>query len=204
MGNILKILGTVGKTILYILLAISSLVILGAAYIIFAPDTFPKPVTLPAMGVSAPSEEAHVEEEMVEPTEEPTVPGSGVMVDTGTKIINLAEAGGNKYIRIDIVLEFAQPHEEVAEGGEEAGGHGGEAEGEAAVVTAAETLSNEITARMPMINDTIITLLSSKTYQELYTAVGKEALRGELMQKLQAVLPEYQIIGVYFTEFVVE
>jgi len=141
-----------------------------------------------------------MEPELLEPTEAPTIPGSGVMVDTGTKIINLAEAGGNKYIRIDIVLEFAQPPEDT----ETEAAAGGEGEGEAAVVSAAETLSNEITARMPMINDTIITLLSSKTYQELYTAVGKEALRGELMQKLQAVLPEYQIIGVYFTEFVVE
>lgn len=203
MGNVLKILGTVGKTILYILLAISSLVILGAAYIIFAPDTFPKPITLPALTGGSMEESATDIEVEMEPTEVPTIPGSGVMVDTGTKIINLAEAGGNKYIRINIVLEFAQPHEEHAEGeGAAAGGHGGEEE--TTVVTAAETLSNEITARMPMINDTIITMLSSKTYQELYTAVGKEALRGELMQKLQAVLPEYQIIGVYFTEFVVE
>ncbi len=38
-----------------------------------------------------------------------TQPGSGVMIDTGTKIINLAEIGGNKYIRINVVLEFAQP-----------------------------------------------------------------------------------------------
>jgi flagellar protein FliL len=198
MGNVLKILGTVGKTILYILLAISSLVILGAAYIVFAPDTFPKPITLPALGGASTTETVQMEQITEEPTEAPTVPGSGVMVDTGTKIINLAEPGGNKYIRIDVVLEFAQPPE-VAET------PAAKAEGEAAAaVSATDKLTNEINARMPMINDTIITMLSSKTFSELYTAVGKEALRGELMQKLQAVLPEYQIIGVYFTEFVVE
>jgi flagellar basal body-associated protein FliL len=38
----------------------------------------------------------------------------------------------------------------------------------------------------------------------LYTATGKEALRGELIQKLQGMMPEFKIIGVYFTEFVVE
>ena len=198
MGNVLKILGTVGKTILYILLAISSLVILGAAYIIFAPDTFPKPITLPALGGTT-TETAQMVEITEEPTEVPTVPGSGVMVDTGTKIINLAEAGGNKYIRIDVVLEFAQPPEVVETPAAAASG-----EGAAAAVSPTDQLTNEINARMPMINDTIITLLSSKTFSELYTAVGKEALRGELMQKLQAILPEYQIIGVYFTEFVVE
>jgi flagellar FliL protein len=55
-----------------------------------------------------------------------------------------------------------------------------------------------------MINDTVITLLSSKSFDELYTAEGKEKLRLELMDKIQSMLIEDKILGVYFTEFVVE
>lgn len=201
MGNVLSILGRGGKILLYVLVGISSLLILLFAYTLLAPDSFPKPFQLPALN-STESASA-MPESTPEPTATPTqciTPGSGVMVDTGTKIINLAEVSGNKYIRIDVVLEFAQPNGAETAPASSSSGEGGDT----TVVTAADQLANDINARMPMINDTIITLLSSKTYGELYTALGKEALRGELMQKLQAVLPDYQIIGIYFTEFVVE
>jgi flagellar FliL protein len=53
-------------------------------------------------------------------------------------------------------------------------------------------------------DDTVITLLSTKTYEELYTAEGKEHLREEIMTILSEKLPDLQIISVYFTEFVVQ
>lgn len=202
MKNVLKILGLVGKIFLYIIVVAGSLLSLATAYIVLAPDDLPKPFHLsymyptPTPDPTTEGGEATEETEHQATTQE-TMPGAGVMIDTGTKIINLAEIGGNKYIRINVVLEFAQPivHEETAA----AGGHG---EGE--VVSPADALSNEIMARIPLINDSIITILSSKSFEELYTTTGKEALRGEIMQKLQGMMPEYKIIGVYFTEFVVE
>ena len=200
MNNVVKILGTVGKVLFYLIVAMGSLLSIFLAYTLLAPDTMPKPVKfsdlLPAVALEG-SAEPVSETPAVEPThEENPIPGSGVMVDTGTKIINLAETGGNKYIRINVVLEFAEPPETTPEVKA--------AEGEGVVVTAATELSSKINARLPMINDTVITLLSSKTFEELYTTTGKEALRGELMQRLQAMMPEYKLIGVYFTEFVVE
>jgi flagellar basal body-associated protein FliL len=55
-----------------------------------------------------------------------------------------------------------------------------------------------------MIDDTIIALLSSKDFESLYTAAGKEALRKELLKEINDRLPEYTAIAVYFTEFVVD
>ena len=55
-----------------------------------------------------------------------------------------------------------------------------------------------------MINDTVITLLSSKSFEQLYTTEGKEALRREIMEKIQSLMPHDELLGVYFTEFVVE
>jgi len=50
----------------------------------------------------------------------------------------------------------------------------------------------------------VITLLSTKTYDDLYTADGKEKLRLEIMNDLSQRLPDLHIISIYFTEFVVQ
>ncbi len=206
MKNVLKILGLVGKIFLYMIVVAGSLLSLVTAYIVLAPDDLPKPFHLSYL-YPTPTPETTVEAVEEEHTEIHEVkPGEGVMIDTGTKIINLAETTSKKYIRIGLVVEFAPMYEEAAalaaEGGA-AGGHGGE--GAATEEDPAVTMViTGVNARLPMINDTIITLISSKTFEELYTATGKEALRGELIQKLQGMMPEYKIIGVYFTEFVVE
>jgi len=205
MKNVLKILGLVGKIFLYLIVVAGSLLSLVTAYIVLAPDDLPKPFHLSYL-YPTPTPEATVEaveEEHVEVHE--VKPGEGIMIDTGTKIINLAETTSKKYIRIGLVVEFAPMYEEVAAqgSGSSGGGHGGE-EGAAVEDPAVTKVTTGVNARLPMINDTIITLISSKTFEELYTATGKEALRGELIQKLQGMMPEYKIIGVYFTEFVVE
>jgi len=201
MKNVLKILGLVGKIFLYILIVSGSLLSLATAYIVLAPDDLPKPYHLSYLyPTPTPVLAVEVIEATPEPEKEEILPGQGVMIDTGTKIINLAEPNGRKYIRINVVVEFAPPEpEEEAKPAPAAEGEGAAVEDPA--VTA---LTTEVNARLPMVNDTVITLLSSKTFEDLYTSTGKEALRGELMQKLQAMLPDYKIIGVYFTEFVVE
>jgi flagellar FliL protein len=201
MKKVLKILGTVGKIFLIIIVVASSLLSLAMAYIVFAPDDLPKPFYLsylyptpvPTLDPSMPKPEP-----AVTPTPEKVVlPGEGIMIDTGTKIINLAEPGGRRYIRINVVLEFVPPPEDPTAKPA--------AEGAAAAANpVVDAFTASINAKLPMINDTVITLLSSKSFDELYTAEGKEKLRLELMDKIQSMLTEEKILGVYFTEFVVE
>ena len=75
------------------------------------------------------------------------------------------------------------------------------AEAKTAYVT---DFQSRINARMPVLDDTVITLLSTKTFQDLYTADGKEKLRQQIMQAIALKMPDVKILSIYFTEFVVQ
>lgn len=201
MKKVLKIFGIIGQIFLIALVVVSSLLSLAMAYIVFAPDDLPKPFYLnylyptpePTLDPLSLPPEAIATEVPVEKV----LPGEGIMVDTGTKIINLAEPGGRRYIRIGVVLEFVPPAAD-PEAKPAAAGEG------AAVNPAVDAFTTAVNAKLPMINDTMITLLSSKSFEELYTTEGKEKLRQQIMEKIQSLMPHDELLGVYFTEFVVE
>ena len=202
MKKVLKIFGIIGQVFLITLVVVSSLLSLALAYIVFAPDDLPKPFYLnyiyPTPEPTPDPLSLPLEAIATEVPKEEVLPGEGIMIDTGTKIINLAEPGGRRYIRIGVVLEFVPPEEDP-----EAKPVAAEGEG-AAIDPLVEEFTNEVNARLPMINDTVITLLSSKSFEQLYTTEGKEALRHEIMEKIQSLMPHDELLGVYFTEFVVE
>jgi len=178
-----------------VLMAIFSLTGLAAAYIIFAPDNLPKPFYLQYNYPTTPADATMLAEGIV-PTEPEThhtyVAGEGIMINTGSKIINLSDPLGRKYIRITIVIEFAPSEAEYAEMPVE--------EKDAYVAE----YTSEISAKLPIIDDAVVTLISSKTFDELYTAQGKENLRLELSNLISQRLPDYHILSVYLTEFVVQ
>jgi len=197
-----KVTGVIGKIFfVFGFFAIGSLCI-AMAYIMFAPDQWPKPFTLV---YSTPNAQADVVLNSIlnpptpGPTSVPTLvptiavgPGEGLMETMSTKIINLADAGGTRYIRLTIVLEF-QPLAPVVL-----------ATSSTNATDPNATLISEITARMPVMDDVVINLVSTKTYDDLYTADGKEKLRQEIMDAINNKLPEFHVMAVYFTEFVVQ
>ncbi len=191
-----SILPKILQIVALVFMGIFSLTGLAAAYIIFAPDDLPKPFYLqynyptPIIEGTPGAEEATlVETPMINHT---VMPGEGVMINAGTKIINLSDPLGRKYIRITIVIElapedplyFEMPIEErsayVAE------------------------FTSEVSNKLPIIEDAVITQISTKSFEELYTAEGKENLRTELSNLIMQRLPDYHVLSVYFTEFVVE
>ena len=190
-----------------IILVTMTAVSLATAYIVFAPDAWPKPFYLvyqfpdPATEAASSENVAHAAEsdgaELV-PTPLPPAapleirPGQGLMIDTGTKIVNLLDPTGRKYLRVGIVLEFAPT---------ELAYYNMAGEEKTAYVTA---FDEEINAKIPIINDVIISLLGNQTFDSVYTAKGKEDLRKELLSTINTQLPEYRVIFVYFTEFVVQ
>lgn len=191
MQKLLKILGIINRIAITFVLIVTVLLTLLVAYIIFAPDNLPKPFYLqylyptPAVAGAVPAG----------PTPVPTLevrPGEGIMIDTGSKIINLAEQDGHKYIRATVVIEFAPDNVTFPDMKEEE---------KAAYLTAFKTKIGEKT---PLINDVIITTFSTKSFEMLYTAQGKEAIRQELLKLISSRMPEYRIISIYFTEFVIE
>lgn len=135
------------------------------AYIIFTPDSMPKPFYLSCSYLGAASEET---------------PGA------------LAEPGGRKYIRANNVLEFEPPDLEYYEL---------EGEEKQALVVSFE---EDVNTKMPVIDDSIIALMSSKTFEDVYTAEGKEALRSEITNAVNSRLTDLHVIHIYYTEFVVQ
>lgn len=191
LSKILKVLNAVTQTILIV----TSLIALFTAYIVFAPDNLPKPFRL-VYDYSGSAPVASVEPAMTQPTptSEPHtyLPGEGVMVNMSTKIINLVDPSGRRYIRLTVVVEFAPDNPDYSSmTADEKKNHLAEFE-------------EKLNSRLPIMDDTVITLLSTKTYDDLYTADGKERLRAEIMDTLSAKLPDLHIISVYFTEFVVQ
>ncbi len=192
--KILKILNIITQVILLI----TAFVSIFTAYIIFAPDEFPKPFrlqyqyetafTTPVSGATEPV----VGEATLAPEVHTYIPGEGIMLNMSTKIINLVDPGGRRYIRLTVVAEFApdNPEYELLPEAEK---------------TAYLALFNEkLNSRLPIMDDTVITLLSTKTYEDLYTAEGKEKLRMEIMDTLSQKLVDLHILSIYFTEFVVQ
>lgn len=194
LAKILKVLNVITQVILLI----TAFVSLITAYVVFAPDELPKPFRLLYdYDTSLTTPIALVTEPVVlEATSTPEphlyLPGEGIMLNMPTKIINLMDPSGRKYIRVTLVVEFAPDNPEYASLPKE--------EKKAYLLQFEEMLNS----RLPIVDDTVITLLSTKTYEELYTAEGKERLRVEIMDTLSKKLFDLRIISIYFTEFVVQ
>jgi flagellar basal body-associated protein FliL len=198
--NILKI---VYKVIIMLGMTCVTVISMASAYILFAPDEFPKPfylnylpdATQQAQASGHETEEGNstTPKEGETPAAETTyAPGDGIMFNMATKIINLADAGARKYIRLTMVLEFAPTNPEYKSLPEEE------------KLTYMSEFEAEIENVMPIMDDVVITHLSTKTFEDLYTANGKEMLRTELITAISERIEEFHLISVYFTEFVVQ
>ena len=64
--------------------------------------------------------------------------------------------------------------------------------------------AEQLTQRLPMVKDVVITLLSSKTFDELRTIEGKDLLREEMMTRLNAQLSGGKVSAIYFTDFIIQ
>jgi flagellar FliL protein len=211
-GPIFKTIGQVLQSLM--LISVFAMNVL-MGYIMFAPDDFPKPFYLSYAGQGATTViVAPNTASVVEPTpkaggsghtatEVPAEPGNGKIIDTGSKIVNLADPGGRRYLRATVALEVMPPEEVLAAMHTPAGASGGHG-GEAAPDPILTEYNDGINLQMPIINDTITTALSSKTFESIYTSEGKDKLREEIKAQLNERLPELGVIAVYFTEFVVQ
>lgn len=99
----------------------------------------------------------------------------GPIFSMDTFIVNLVDPHGKRYLKLR--LEFELNVEEVR---------------------------MEVDRRMPQLKDTILTLLSSKTYEDVSSLEGKLQLRAELMSMLNRYLQTGSITNIYFTEFIVQ
>ncbi len=65
-------------------------------------------------------------------------------------------------------------------------------------------LEKEFSDREPVIRDALITILSSKTVQQLTDPKEKEIVRYQIKKRLSQLVGSENIDGVYFTDFVLQ
>lgn len=107
--------------------------------------------------------------------EEAMLPKLGPMYPLDTFIVNLADKGGNRYLRITINLELKD-----------------------------EMVKKNLDERIPQIRDSVLLILPNKTVDDLKNKEGKAALRNEIFERLNAMFPAGDINNIYFTEFVMQ
>jgi flagellar FliL protein len=67
-----------------------------------------------------------------------------------------------------------------------------------------EKVKKELDPFMPPLRDSILLLLTSKSFQDVQSLNGKTNLKGEILAIAKKVIPSGNISAVYFTDFVVQ
>ena len=93
-----------------------------------------------------------------------------------TFIVNLADPGANRYLRVTMDVE----------------------------VTGGKTPEEEINRRTSQLRDAILMILPTKKFSDIVSTEGKTALRDELIGALNTLLTTSKVSRIYFKEFVIQ
>jgi len=96
----------------------------------------------------------------------------GPMYSLDSFVVNLAEAGGNRYLRVTMELELAD-----------------------------EVLRSELDQRLPQVRNAMLMILPSKKAENINTVDGKLALRDQLIDEINSFMTTGEVTNIYFTEF---
>ena len=99
----------------------------------------------------------------------------GPIFSLETFIVNLADEGGKRYLRMTIDLEMDS-----------------------------EELESEVKKRLPQVRDSILTILPTKRFDDISSAKGKTALRDQMLERINGLLTRGKVTNIYFKEFVVQ
>jgi flagellar FliL protein len=90
-------------------------------------------------------------------------------------IVNPAGTGGSRYLSVSVGFELGSPE-----------------------------LEASFTAKEAMVRDALITILSSRTVNQLTDAKQKEIVRHQIKKRVSDLMRTDQVSGVYFTDFVLQ
>ncbi|HIC87496.1 MAG TPA: flagellar basal body-associated FliL family protein [Aquificae bacterium] len=99
----------------------------------------------------------------------------GIMYNLGSLIVNLADQDAVTFLKVSITLELDNLQ-----------------------------VQEQVEQRLPQIKDAIISLISSRTSNEIKTPEGQEKLKEEILKRINAILPAGGVRNVYFTEFIIQ
>ena len=120
----------------------------------------------------------------------------GYLMDLGEPFtINLADAAHKSFLKTEVAIEVTTNENDVLEAA------GGEGHGKAAQ----PTLADELERYKPAIRDAIITILSSKTSDELATTTGKELAKEQIIEQINAIFAgEREVLRISFKQFIMQ
>ncbi len=101
---------------------------------------------------------------------------AGKVIAMDTFIVNLADPGANRYLRVTMDVE----------------------------VTGGKTPEEEINRRTSQLRDAILMILPTKKFSDIVSTEGKTALRDELIGALNTLLTTSKVSRIYFKEFVIQ
>ncbi|HQL00342.1 MAG TPA: flagellar basal body-associated FliL family protein [Smithellaceae bacterium] len=90
-------------------------------------------------------------------------------------IVNLIDNEGERYLKVVMQLELSDPK-----------------------------VLEEFRMLNPKLRDTVLDLLSAKTYREMMDPLGKQRLREEIAVRINMIASQGKVTKVYFTEFVIQ
>ena len=115
-----------------------------------------------------------------------------VMYPTKDRVVNLNDKSGTKYLKVALTLEFIDSKVKEPPKGE-------------AVKAQQEEFAKDMSGHSAIIDDVLVSTLSSKSSADLIKPEGKEALKTELIDRVNHALhDEEKVVNVYFTSFIVQ
>lgn len=102
-------------------------------------------------------------------------PAIGPLFALESFIVNLADPGGKRYLRVTMNLELRDGK-----------------------------VNEAVSQRLPQVRDCILMVLPTRKVEDLQSIEGKNALREELIAKLNQLLGAGSVTKIYFTEFVIQ
>jgi flagellar protein FliL len=126
-------------------------------------------------------------------------PKFGMMLPMRERIVNLADPGVMRYLKVSVVLEMADLNMTTLPKGEK-------------YTEKQAELKKEMGATLPLIEDELTVILSGKTSAELMGPDGKQKLRDDLKARLNKALEKashdpkerQEVLTVYFSDFIIQ
>lgn len=122
----------------------------------------------------------------------------GIILDLGEFILNLSDPSVKRFLKVNVALELSRKDTDPkAEGS--SGGHGGEG------VDPKKAFEKEMEDSVPAVRDAIISVLSSKTADELLSQEGKEQAKDQIKESVNGILGgEREVLRVSFGNFIIQ
>ena len=115
-----------------------------------------------------------------------------VMYPTKERVVNLTDKSTTRYLKVALTLEFIDSKVKDPPKGE-------------AIKAQQDEFAKDISGYSAIIDDALVTTLSAKSSSDLLKPDGKDALKNELIDKVNHALHEDEkVVNVYFTSFIIQ